>query len=97
MTDEMSLIENNITVEKLNATYTNKDQEYVRIVHAIKSDLGLLPKVYDSHNKVPVLNTPFSKYYNTLDEYIKDREKIEDIISQGKVIPDVLYNKMKET
>lgn len=91
------MIKNNITVADLNTAYTNKDQEYVRRIHILRKELGILPKSYDLSSKIPELNNPFSTNYETLDKYLEDRERIEKLISHGKTIPEDLYNRMKET
>ena len=92
-----SMVNNSITVEDLNKKYTKEDQKYVERITQLKIDIGIINGSYTSGRSNKNFNIPFSKYYNTLQEFIRDQDKAHEILIRNGSIPENLYKKLKET
>ena len=91
------MINNGITVEDLNKKYTKEDQEYAERITQLKIDIGIINGRYTSGGLNKKFNTPFSKYYNTLQDFLRDQDKAHEILIRNGSIPENLYKKLKET
>jgi hypothetical protein len=64
--------------------------------------MGVLPRYIDCEQKDAldegrIKEIPFSKEYNTYDEYLNDKLIAFQYFKEDKDIPDELYTKMKST